>query len=356
MRWPWSRTAPPTEHRSQSFADAVVSALVTAAGGSATSTAAATAALEACAALYAAAFAVARVQGAPPMVERALTPATLALIARNAIRRGEDIHVIDVDGGGLRLTPAGSWDLRGGHDPRGWWVRADLFGPSGNATRLLPHAAVVHVRYSTDPSRPWLGLGPLQWATSTGQLAGRLEAGLANEAGAAAAQLVPVPADGGDGDEDEDPLASLKTDLANAKGAAMLVESTAEGWDGSGPAPRRDWQQSRIGPDWPDVLRDTRVDVGADVAACCNVPAALLDRRAEGTSQREALRRFLHLGIEPLGVIVAAELAAKLEAPDLSLDFSPLMASDLAGKARAIKGLVDAGVNLPEAVMVAGLE
>lgn len=82
----------------------------------------------------------------------------------------------------------------------------------------------------------------------------------------------------------------------------------------------------------------------------------LLDTRAEGTAQREALRRFLHVGLEPLGEIVAAELARKLDMPSLRLDISPLIASDVAGKARAIQEMVEAEIDLSQAVMIAGLD
>ena len=347
VRWPWQRR----ETRA-SFTDAVVAALFAGAAGTGTRDALATAALEACASLYSGAFSRARLEPAIP----AVTPAVLALIARDLIRRGESLHLIEAGGDGLQLRPVGSWDIRGGWDPATWWARCDLFGPSGNVTRFVPHESVVHCRYAVDPSRPWLGVGPLQWAESTGALAGRLEAGLADEAGAPAAQLLPIPSDGGDGSGD-DPLAGLKTDIAKARGKAVLVETTSAGWgQGQGGAPRRDWEQRRIGAEWPDVIRATRGEVFAHVAAAANVPSVLLDARSEGTAQREALRRWVHLGVEPMGQLVAAELADKLDRPGLTLDFSPLMASDLAGKARAVKGLVEAGLALPAAAAIAGLE
>lgn len=354
MRWPWTRK---TEKRA-SYGDSVVSALVAAAQGESVKDAHTTAALEACAALYAAAFAVATVDGAPGMVSAALTPPVRALIARNVIRRGEDLHLLEIQGGDLALLPVGAHDVRGGPDQASWWVRADLFGPSGNITRLVPWEGVLHCRYSVDPSRPWVGVSPLGWASQTGKLAGGLESTLANESAAPSAQVLPVPQDGGDdeGDEDEDPLHHMKGDLANAKGGVMLVETTAAGWgEGDAAAPRQDWQQHRLGADFPDVLRSTRADVFDAVAAACNVPAALLDKRAEGTSQREALRRFQHVGLAPLGEIIAAELRQKLEAPGLRFDFTPLMASDLAGRARAVGIFVKAGVGKDEALRLAGL-
>ena len=348
MRWPWQAR---TESRA-SFTDALVDAFLTGAADEKSRTALATAALEACAALYAGALARARLEPAIP----AIGPDVLALIGRDLIRRGESLHLIELEGGALQCRAVGTWDVRGMPSPSTWRYRVDLFGPTDHETRYVPGAAVLHVRYACDAARPWLGVGPLQWAESTGALAGRLEAGLANEAGAPVAQIIPVPADGGDGGED-DPLKSLKADIAKAKGRALLVETTQAGY-GQGPAgaPRRDWEQRRVGFEPPDIARSMRADVFEHVAAACNVPAVLLDAGSEGTSQREALRRRVHLAVEPMGELIAAELAAKLDRPGLRLDFSALMASDLAGKARAVKGLVEAGLELPAAAAIAGLD
>ena len=348
MRFPWQRRA---ETRA-SYGDAVVTALLAAATGTRTENALTTAALEACAALFAGAFARAKVE--PAVAE--VTPALLSLIARDLIRRGASLHLLDVEDGMLKIRPAGSWDIRGTDDPMTWRVRLDLFGPSTSTSRYVGYDGVLHFRYAIDAARPWLGVGPLQWAGSTAALAGRLEAGLADEAGAPAAQIVPIPSDGGSGGDD-DPLKQLKADIAAAKGRALLVETTQAGF-GQGPAgaPRRDWQQSRVGFEPPDVAATMRDDVFQHVAAACNVPGVLLDPRAEGTSQREALRRFAHLGIEPMGEIVAAELAAKLDVPGLRLNFGQLFASDLAGRARAVGALVKSGVELADARRLAGLD
>lgn len=345
--WPFSKRA------AQPYTDQLVNALLARASAD-TGTVLQTAALEACSILYAAGFIAARVDAAEN-IKRLLKPELLALIARDMIRKGENLHLIEVAEGALRLLPAGTWDIRGGHDPATWSVRLDLFGPAGSVSRFVSHEATLHCRYSINPARPWRGVGPLGWADSTGTLAGRLEAMLANEAGAPSAQLVPVPADGGDGSR-EDPLAQLKYDLAEAKGKALLIETTAAGWgQGMGQAPRKDWVQSRIGADWPDVLRSTREDIQDAVYSACNVPAVLLSKRAEGTSQREAYRRFTLLGLKPLAVLIEAELEAKLNAP-VRISFDPLMSSDLAGKARAIKGMVDAGIALEKALEIAGIE
>ncbi|MDE0201597.1 MAG: hypothetical protein OXK73_04090 [Rhodospirillaceae bacterium] len=349
MRWPWQWGR---EARQSSYTDQLVNALVAHAQGTSTTDAHATAALESCAALYAAAFTRARLE---PMVAAA-TPAFLALVARTLIRRGELVADIQTDGGMVAFVPAGTHEVRGLADEATWTYRVHRYGPSrAESAAFRQGAGVLHFRYAVDPARPWQGVSPLAWASATASLAGRLEAGLSQEAGAPAAQLLPVPQDGGDGG-DNDPLAQLKTDIAKAKGRAVLVETTAAGWGtGQGGAPRRDWVPSRIGFNPPDVSRTIRDDVFQHVAAACNVPGVLLDPRSEGTSQREGLRRFAHLGLEPLGELIAAELAAKLDMPALRFDFSMLMASDLAGKARAVGILAKAGVELPEALRLAGL-
>ena len=87
------------------------------------------------------------------MVRDALTADVLSLIARNLIRRGESLFLIEVNNAGLALRPAGSWDVRGGWDPSDWWYRLDLFGPSGNVTRFVPADAVLHFKYAVDPAR-----------------------------------------------------------------------------------------------------------------------------------------------------------------------------------------------------------
>ncbi|MDE0387951.1 MAG: hypothetical protein OXI75_04560 [Rhodospirillales bacterium] len=159
----------------------------------------------------------------------ALTADVLALIARDLIRRGESVFAIEVERGELALRTAGSWDTRGPWRESEWRYRLDLFGPSGNVTRFLPADSVVHVRYATDPARPWHGLSPLAWARATGTLAANLEQRLGEEAGGSVARLIPVPADGGAGG-DGDPLAALKADIAAGRGKALLVETVASAW------------------------------------------------------------------------------------------------------------------------------
>ena len=332
------------------FTDAVIKAIVNQAEGTTPGDPAQVWALECAANLYARAFAAAKITG-----ERteALSPTFMALTARDLIRRGDSLHLIEIKRGALSLLPAGSWDVRGSHDEDAWFYRLDLFGPSGNITRFVPSGQVLHFRYAYDPARPWRGVGPLGWAADTGALTGNLEKRLSQEAGGAVAHVVPIPQDGGSG-EDDDPLKMLKADIAAAKGRTILTETTSAGMgEGRASAPISDWKPQRLGANPPDVLRGLRSDAGMTVLSACGVPVSLATD-ADGTSQRESWRRFIMGAVEPLLELVVEELERKLET-DIDFDLSGLWAHDLQGRAAAFQKMIAGGMEIERAVAASGL-
>ena len=222
-------------------------------------------------------------------------------------------------------------------------------------TRNLPGAAVIHGRYSVDPARPWWGVSPLGWARLTGKLHANLEDAIADEAGGTRGHLLPVPQGPDSENEDDDPLADLRADVATLRGRTVLTETTAAGWgEGTLAAPRADWKPQRIGANPPPALATLPTDSAQAVLSACGVSADLFVA-GDAAGQRESWRRFLHGSVQPLGDLLAAELAVKLEAPGLRLTFDRLFASDLSGRARAFGSLVQGGMDKDRAAALAGL-
>ena len=79
--------------------------------------------------------------------------------------------------------------------------------------------------------------------------------------------------------------------------------------------------------------------------SACQVPISLITD-ADGTSQREAWRRFVMGSVEPLSQRMAEELTRKLDLPSLDFKFRSLWASDLIGRTQAFQRLVQGGMGI----------
>ena len=176
---------------------------------------------------------------------------------------------------------------------------------------------------------------------------------MADEAAGPIANFIPHPSDGGDGSRD-DPNAALKADISKARGAALLVETTAAGGDlGKMGAPQKDWVSERLGPDFPVSMGTMQKQAFNGVLAACGCPPGMFEGGADGTSQREALRRWHLNTVMPLAKMLSYELTMKLETEvRLKFDNYPL---DLVSRATTIDKLVRAGVAVEDARKIAGL-
>ena len=315
--------------------DYILNALVGAAQGAASPES--VSAVETAAGTWSRALMSARVLPLRSPAALACTPELLGLIGRSLVRRGEFLAVIDVDAdGNIFLLPASSWSVEGSASPESWRYRVMLSGPSTATTLVRGPEGVVHVRYGVEPSRPWRGLSPLQFAVSTGRLSGNLETRLADEAGGLTAYVVPVPQDGG-----SDKLDDLRGDIKKARGGTVIAETTAAGYgEGKMAAPQSDWIPRRIGANFPQPNIQLRMDLEACILAIHGVSPSLVQPNSDGTAQREAWRRFVFGTIEPVATAMAAELASKLDTPGLRFTFDALRANDLAGQSRSWRALV----------------
>ena len=350
MRWfPWQRR----ERRDSGgdFSDAVLRLIEAQAAGTAAD-ASSTSAVEAAAGALSRAFSSAEVEG-EAWARDAVSPPVLGQIGRDLVRKGSSMHVIRIGAdGGVVLVPASSWHWEGGHDPATWSVRATCYGPSTSTTWNLPASSVVFVRWGSNPGQPYVGTPPTSWAHTTARLGAELERVVADEMSGPIAQIIALPRQDGDGG-DTDPNKQLLADVAGARGKAVYPETLAAGWgEGRSAAPERDWKATRLGPAPPETLARIRKDVFEHVLAATGTPPSLFTD-ADGTSQREAVRRWHQNTVIPLARLLEHELTAKLETP-ISLKFDSY-ALDMVSRAQVVAKLVSAGVDIGVAMTSVGL-
>lgn len=353
--WPWGKTKG-IERRDVAYGDELVNYLLSQASGSTViRDATETAALEAASGAYSRAFAGSTVSPADNLRTMPVTPAMLAMTAREMIRHGEVVFVIEAGPMGLRLSPCASFDVDGDYGEASWIYRCHMAAPSGFVTRVLPGASVLHFRYACDAKTPWRGMSPLDYARTTGQLLGKLEKSLSDESGASTGFVVPMPQDHDEGTDDAPrPFDRLRADLQRLQGKTALVETTAGGQGDRTAQPLTDWKPNRFGPELPDSLSRMREGVYRTVLAACGVPVGIFDSSGSSQEGKESWRRFVFGSVSTIGRLVSLELSRKLEL-DISLTFNELQAHDLSGRAASFKRMVEGNMPVEKAAALSGL-
>ena len=150
-------------------------------------------------------------------------------------------------------------------------------------------------------------------------------------------------------------VTDLEGDVNKMRGQVKLTPSTANNWQaGVQGAPRTDWRSLRIGAAPPETLQQLRMDTERSILAACGVPPTLA-QPSDGTFARESLRQFLHVAVQPLADQLADLIAQTFDLGAFEFSFDSLMASDLAGRARAFKQLVESGMDLEKAARLTNL-
>ena len=349
--WPFRRREASSDSDAvDGYTEKILDQMETSAAGE-SETRDAVAAVEIAASMIGRAFASAEPQPAHPL----LTPGYLELLGRSLVTRGELVSVLEVMDGELRLFPACSWDLTGGQDPMTWKYRVDLPGPSRTrTTRRLPAEQVVHCRVNVLPTEPWRGRSPLEHAKLSAELLRRIEQNLTAEHKVQPSRIAPTI---------HSDAADMKTYARRLKKGGIHVLGGRSTWNLERRSSVRPPGYRNGSVRCPTRARsDARPGLGQFAGRRPHGrPHGLRHpRRARLRWRRHGRERRLQTlsGGAPsrrLGRICAAEFAAKLEVSDLKLDFSELMASDIAGRARAFQALVGAGMDLAKAAGLAGL-
>ena len=110
----------------------------------------------------------------------------------------------------------------------------------------------------------------------------------------------------------------------------------------------------RIGFNAPDSALQARESVYKALLAAAGIPGPALFGEGRSEGKREALRQFLHSTPQPYGDMIGTEAKRKLMA-DIRFGFDRLFASDIQGRARAFKSLVDGGISLQDAAAASGI-
>lgn len=270
-----------------------------------------------------------------------LSAAQLGQIGRDLVLRGNSVWLGD--------SVAASFDLTGnGQSPVAWSYLLSIGYPTGARSVRVSGQNVAHYRVGMDRSSPWIGRSIFDLAAQSSTLIARLEGSLSAEEGGPVGHVLPVPS--------TEAAKGIADELPNLAGRTVLGETMSAGWDGGrGKSPGAgDWRPVRLGPDPPAEQVELRRHAAASLYAAAGVPPELADVPATGTDRREAWRQFISATIQPVGRIIGDEVR-RVYGGDGMIDFSAILATDLASRARAYKQLLDAGMDDARASEVTGL-
>ena len=353
MKLPWTKApaieAPATEnYLDTSYTDALIAALIRQSRGRTASTVltSETGALESAAGLVGRAFAACEVLG-DAMYTRALSPQIMELIGRSLLRRGDAVFYLDTSDG-LTILPAQTHSIDGGPMPSGWVYDVSLAGPGQLRTlRPVRAEAVLHFRMNSDIETPWRGHAPLGVARAVGELMAEATTYLTQESGKPRGGFLSTPKDGEDAT-----IAELKADVKTAEGAMLFVESLDEEWEKGGKS-TGGWNVKHFGPTVGQGMVEVAKMARSEALGALGLNEALF-LGADSAALREAWRLALFSLIAPLGNLVESEIKAKIDT-NISLSWTELRASDLAGRARSFQAMVNGGKSVEEASRIAGL-
>ena len=238
-----------------------------------------------------------------------------------------------------------------GPDPSEWRYRLGIQAPTDHETMYLSAQEVVHLRFAERPASPWRGLSPASLAFRSFSGFSNLESSVHEEANLSTGAVLSVAGETGETLTEENWLERYSK-LGNLRGGTFVEMQPRERGSGSGGFVKTE----RVGPQYAQWQTVMRTQVVAEIAAMYGVPPGLIGAApGDGAARREDFRRFVALSVMPLAKRFADELSMKLER-DISFDFSALRGSDSQGLGRAVKSLVDSGMDVQQALQIVGID
>ena len=182
-----------------------------------------------------------------------------------------------------------------------------------------------------------MGCSPLKEARTSLKVPAYLESRLAGEPAGPIGAILQIP----NMSADKGSQAALTRQANRLRGPVVLFDSSPGNALRENPL-STDYRPIRLRANPPQPLVLLHQQAMIHVLTACGIPAEFVET-GDGTARREAWRQFVFGSIAPLARSVEAELTAKLEM-SIALDFSELRASDLAGRSRADKQSIEAGM------------
>ena len=290
-------------------------------------------------------------------MSRSITPAWLAGAVRDLIRHGEHLSKITVVNGRVLLIPSSAWNVTGDADPASWVYDVQLPGPSSMRTERLPSSGVVHFMWSTSRTTPWAGCGPLTNCGLSARILGGLSRRLGDRAGQPTGSFLPVPIHDHDPADNSSLNDELGSNISNAMGRMLIVNTTSGGHGDRAAAPARDYSPTSFGLDLGTGEAATLLDqVEGRVFSACGVPIGLGGSASSGQAVSSLYRQFLFGPIQGLAARLAHELEVKLEVKPIEFTFNRMGHIPVVERATAIARLIKmGGMSASEAKATVGL-
>ena len=272
----------------------------------------------------------------------------LSTIARSMVSTGQSDWLINIGSTGeVVLLPVTAAAVVGGPDPRTWLYSLTLAGPSETVTVQRSGESILSFRLRVDSKTPWRGR-PAISATGTGQLLCQLESQLRDEAKVAPARLIT----GGQ-------VARQATDISEsvrAGGIVTLIQAIASRDDPAG------IRAGTIKNESSAASVSLHEKLSTLICGAMGVPADLVLGSSSESGSRESFRRLASTTINNILTTISREWETKMgTALEFSLD-SLKSADDvsraraLGSRANAVQRLVQSGVELPQALAIAGVD
>ena len=274
--------------------------------------------------------------------------AHLSTIARSMVDTGQSDWLINVGStGGVVLLPVTAAAVVGGPDPRTWIYTLTMPGPTETVTLQRPGESILSFRLRVDQKAPWTGKPAID-STGTGQLLCQLESQMRDEAKVSPARLVTggqVSTQAGD-----------ITETIKAGGIVTLIQAIASREDPAG---------IRAGTIKNEVTASgvsLHERLSTLICGAMGVPADLVMGSSSESGSRESFRRLASTTINNILTTVAREWQDKLGTA-LEWNTDLLRSADDVSRARAtgsranaVQRLVQSGVELPQALAIAGID